>query len=203
MNIANAKSISTLLAAMVVGLVCAFADTSEAFLYRAMQVGEMWDANVVYHDGTYYMFHMVGLNQEGWQGRTMCLATSDDAVHWKEVGPVVDGRKRFGVAVFQFDMGGGVVVGPFQMPHASEAIQPVVRVVRTMGKVAAQNRRVTAACVNVVAHQSPAAGLFIVGQRVGDREIGDCPLPAVVTCIHSTKTQTAHKPLIPTSTTRF
>ena len=50
----------------------------------------MWDPSVVYYEGSWFMFYMIGKNPGEWHRRAMCLATSDDAVHWNEIIPVVD-----------------------------------------------------------------------------------------------------------------
>lgn len=61
-------------------------------IYQPENVTGMWDPSVVYHDGRWFMFYMIGKNPGEWHRKAMCLAVSDDAVHWEEIGPIVDHR---------------------------------------------------------------------------------------------------------------
>ena len=53
----------------------------------------MWDPSIVFYDDTWFMFYMIGKNPGEWHRKAMCLAVSNDAVHWREIGPVVDHRE--------------------------------------------------------------------------------------------------------------
>lgn len=65
---------------------------AHAFLYRAPE-GSLKDNCVVWHDGSFYLFTMYRKTQQlhdaidDW--RYVWLATSEDGVHWKDVGPVI------------------------------------------------------------------------------------------------------------------
>lgn len=63
---------------------------ARALLYRAPE-GTLKDNCVVWHDGTYYVFTMYRNTLEGGeeQWRHVWLATSQDGVHWQDVGPVI------------------------------------------------------------------------------------------------------------------
>ena len=61
-------------------------------IYQPEVVTAMWDPSVMYHDSTWYMFYMIGKNPGEWNRKAMCLAISVDAVHWEEIGPIVDHR---------------------------------------------------------------------------------------------------------------
>ena len=59
----------------------------------------MWDPYVLWHEGTFYMIHMVGTNDAGHSHRTMCMAKSADGVHWEDLGAIADGREP-GIPIF-------------------------------------------------------------------------------------------------------
>ncbi len=63
-------------------------------IYRPTK-GAMWDPTVIWHGGRYYAFMMY--NQDGPNGLKAqhCLrAASDDGVHWKDDGVVIEERER-------------------------------------------------------------------------------------------------------------
>jgi len=51
------------------------------------ETGRMWDTWLYYEGGTYYMYCLANTLNEGWNNISM--ATSEDGVHWKELGPVL------------------------------------------------------------------------------------------------------------------
>ncbi len=61
--------------------------------YKPARVGDMWDPYALWHEGAFHMIHMVGTNDAGYSHRAMCMATSPDGVHWKDLGVIADGRE--------------------------------------------------------------------------------------------------------------
>ena len=61
----------------------------QAGFYTPARVGKMWDTWIYYHGGKYYMYY-----QAGGCGHEMeqDLATSEDGVHWKEFGIMIEPR---------------------------------------------------------------------------------------------------------------
>lgn len=58
--------------------------------YTPAREGELWDTWVVYHEGVYHQYYTAG-PYAAWVGHD--LAVSDDGVHWRERGRIVDRRQ--------------------------------------------------------------------------------------------------------------
>lgn len=60
-------------------------------IYRPKKVYSMWDVWAYWHEGTYYLYHlMMGpTSRQGWHGQGIAMATSADGVHWDEIGQVI------------------------------------------------------------------------------------------------------------------
>lgn len=70
----------------------------EGMIYQPQSSWSMWDTWVTYHDGAYYMYLLepaeLPEGQTRWApwfpgGTGVALATSNDGVHWKEIGTVL------------------------------------------------------------------------------------------------------------------
>jgi hypothetical protein len=57
-----------------------------ALTYRPKSTARLWDTWLYYRDGTYYLYYLV---TETSPGERIDLATSQDGVHWTEVGTVL------------------------------------------------------------------------------------------------------------------
>ncbi len=78
---------------ILVALAC-FQQPGEAMIYHPA-TGEMWDPSVLYHDGTYYAFMMYDkTGRAGLNAGHCLLATSQDGVHWKDEGAIIQERDR-------------------------------------------------------------------------------------------------------------
>ena len=54
---------------------------------RSKDTGNMWDVWMVHHEETYYLFSLCKSERVAWDN--FSLASSQDGVHWKEIGPVL------------------------------------------------------------------------------------------------------------------
>jgi hypothetical protein len=63
------------------------APAEQALFYQAKTTGTMWDTWLYWHEGTHYLFHLVGPGGQ-WYG--IAMATSRDGVHWREHGLVIE-----------------------------------------------------------------------------------------------------------------
>ena len=73
---------------------CSATQRKEQMIYRPSK-GSMWDPSVIWHGARYCAFMMY--NQDGPNGLDAqhCLrAVSDDGVHWKDDGVVIEERER-------------------------------------------------------------------------------------------------------------
>jgi len=52
-------------------------------IYKPRTIKRMWDTWMFYHKGNYYLYYLAA---EHGPGEGICLATSADGVHWKEIG---------------------------------------------------------------------------------------------------------------------
>lgn len=55
--------------------------------YKPQQIERLWDTWMYYHDGVFYLYHLV---TDCSPGEGICLATSTDGVHWKEHGIIFE-----------------------------------------------------------------------------------------------------------------
>jgi hypothetical protein len=62
------------------------AGTAGALTYRPKSTAKLWDTWLYYRKGTYYLYYLV---TESSPGERIDLATSEDGVHWREVGTVL------------------------------------------------------------------------------------------------------------------
>ncbi len=51
----------------------------------------MWDTWAYHHDGTYYLYYLTmgPTERQGWHGQGVAMATSQDGVHWDEIGVIL------------------------------------------------------------------------------------------------------------------
>jgi hypothetical protein len=62
----------------------------QSMFYKAShpQTGNMWDAWLYLHEGTYYLYYLANKGRR-WRWDNISMATSKDGVHWLEVGRVL------------------------------------------------------------------------------------------------------------------
>lgn len=76
-----------------VGVLLIGTEYAKGMVYRPAK-GAIWDASVIFHDGKYFMFSMYLLEGGDREAKRVFLATSDDGVHWKDVGVVITSEAR-------------------------------------------------------------------------------------------------------------
>jgi len=78
--------------------------------------GKMWGPSIVWHDGTYYLFsELLG-------GQSMWMASSEDGVHWRPLGPVMENAPFKIYKMFVARCG-----GRWLLNHGSCSDKPVIR----------------------------------------------------------------------------
>ncbi len=87
MPLTRARPLVRALAALLLFL-SILASESNAMIYRP-SVGRFKDGFVLWHDGRFYLFSMYKTGGDDNNFRNVWLATSEDGVHWKDVGPVI------------------------------------------------------------------------------------------------------------------
>ena len=56
---------------------------------RSKETGNMWDVWMIHHDGTYYLYSICNSGTQFLVADNFSLASSQDGVHWTEIGPVL------------------------------------------------------------------------------------------------------------------